>query len=217
MTVVAIDGPAAAGKSTVARRVAQSLGFRYLDSGAMYRAVALAALEAGVDLGDSASLEELVGSLEIRMRDDSITVDSKDVTTEIRDERVSRAVSAVAADEGVRRAMTQRQQFLAQEGDIVIEGRDIGAAITPGAEVKIFLTASTRERARRRCRQLGLAEDCRTIAEIEESLVARDSADASRTASPFVKAPDAVVVDSTSRGVDEVVEEVLSLVREVLE
>ncbi|MDQ3752317.1 MAG: (d)CMP kinase [Actinomycetota bacterium] len=211
MTVIAIDGPAGAGKSTVARRVAAALGFRHLDTGAMYRAVALAALERGVEPAQTAALERLAADIDLVIEGDRVLIDGRDVSTQLRDPRVTRAVSAYSAVPGVRAVLLRRQRELAMQRDVVMEGRDIGAAVVPDAALKIFLTASIRERALRRLADQDTVQPLE-LAELETSIAARDEADATRTASPFVRAPDAVVVDSTGRDVEGVVAEVLSLI-----
>jgi cytidylate kinase len=184
--LVAIDGPAGAGKSTVAGAVADALGFTYLDSGAMYRAVALAAPR------DPATLD-------LRFDGDRVLLDGEDVSAAIRAPEVAQEASRRAADPAVRAAMVRRQRALLAEGDWVAEGRDIGTVVAPGAELKVWLTASLAERARRR----GLDP-----AEVAE----RDERDASRQHSPMVAAGDAVEVDSTGLSVDEVVERIVGLV-----
>ena len=213
MTVVAIDGPAGAGKSTVARRVASALGYRHLDTGAMYRAVALAALERGLGPEQAASLEQLAADLDLAIEGDRVLVEGRDVSARVRQPDVTRAVSAYSAVPGVRAALVHRQRELAAQRDVVMEGRDIGTAVVPDAGIKIFLTASIRERALRRLADQG-ADGAATLAEHEASIAARDEADATRAASPFVRAPDAVVVDSTGKDVDDVVAELLALVGE---
>ncbi len=213
MTVVAIDGPAGAGKSTVARRVASALGYRHLDTGAMYRAVALAALERGLGPEQAASLEQLAADLDLAIEGDRVLVEGRDVSARVRQPDVTRAVSAYSAVPGVRAALVHRQRELAAQRDVVMEGRDIGTAVVPDAGIKIFLTASIRERALRRLADQG-ADGAATLAEHEASIAARDEADATRAASPFVRAPDAVVVDSTGKDVDDVVAELLLLIGE---
>ncbi len=217
VSVVAIDGPAGAGKSTVARAVAHKLGFAYLDTGAMYRAVALEALERGIDLEDETGLTALTEEVEIDLRENVVLLNGRDVSRGIREERVTAAVSKVAAVPGVRRAMAARQGAWAEAGDVVMEGRDIGSAVAPDAAVKIFLTAGIEERAARRAHQLGLATDESSLRELSESMAGRDRADAERSTSPFVMAPGAVVVDSTAKGIDEVVDEIAVAVRSALE
>ena len=212
--IVAIDGPAAAGKGTVARALAARLGWRYLDTGAMYRAVALSALDQEIPLGDADATARVAGSARLSIDGERVRLDGHDVTDRIRAPEVTRAVSTVAAHPSVRSELVKRQRdLIASEGDVVMEGRDIGTTVAPKAEVKIFLTASLPERALRRCRQLGLTENPQTLAALEQELAARDRADQARRASPFRKADDAVVVDSTGRSVEDVVDEIASIVR----
>jgi len=217
MTVIAIDGPAGAGKSTVARAVALRLGFEYLDTGAMYRTLALAALEQKTDLGDEDALTALAKSIDIELEDDVVTLNGTDVSSAIRSDDVTAIVSKVAAVEGVRRAMAARQRARAEGGNLVMEGRDIGSAVVPAADVKIFLTASRDERAHRRARQLGLATDEMSLEELARSIEQRDRADAERKASPFVRASDAVVVDSTGKDIGTVVEEIATAARRAID
>ena len=200
--IVAIDGPAGAGKSTVARGVARALGFTYLDSGAMYRCVALAVLEGGGEPADVARAIEL----EVGER---VLLDGRDVTEAIRAPEVSEAASRVAADPGVREALVERQRELMSSGNWVAEGRDIGTVVAPGAEVKVFLTASGEERARRRAAELGADPD--TVL-AEQAL--RDERDRTREHSPLEAAPGAIELDTTGLSVDEVVERIAGLVRE---
>ncbi len=214
--MIAIDGPSAAGKSTVARVAARRLGWRYLDTGALYRAVALAALRDEIDPTDGGSVGRLAASARIESDHDRVELDGSDVTSRVRAEDVTRAVSAVSAHPQVRSALLERQRDAARRYDVVIEGRDIGTAVAPDARVKIWLTASLPERARRRCLQLGLDCDDTTLARIERDLTARDDADSSRAASPLKRPRDAVTIDSTDKSVDEVVEEIVALARSVL-
>jgi cytidylate kinase len=211
MTVVAIDGPAGAGKSTVARRVAAALGYRHLDTGAMYRAVALAALERGVGPEDAAALGRLAEGLDLVVEGDRVSLGGRDVSTRIRQPDVTEAVSGISAVPGVREVLMRRQRELAAQRDVVMEGRDIGSAVVPDASVKIFLTASIRERALRR-RADHAADDPVELDKLEASIAARDAADRDRATSPFVRAAQAVIVDSTGKSVDEVVDEVLTVV-----
>jgi CMP/dCMP kinase len=198
--VVAIDGPAGAGKSSVARGVARALGFTYLDSGAMYRCVALAALERGVTPAQVAS------SIHIELGD-RILLDGRDVTEAIRAPAVSEAASQAAADPAVRRAMVAEQRRLLSSGDWVAEGRDIGTVVAPEAEVKVFLTADPVERARRRAAELRV--DPATV--LAEQTI-RDQRDRTREHSPLQPAPGAVVIDTTGLTLEEVVERVVDLV-----
>jgi cytidylate kinase len=216
VSVVAIDGPAGAGKSTVARRVAEALGFSYLDTGAMYRAVALVALERGVPLDDAKALARLVKETAVETAGDRTTVDGRDVSARIRDADVTAAASLVAAHRAVREALVGRQRKLAQERDIVMEGRDIATAVAPDATVKVFLSASLEERARRRLAQLGRPNDSGALAELRASLASRDRADADREASPFAKAQGAIEIDSTHKSIHEVVREIVEAARGAL-
>lgn len=211
--IVAIDGPAGAGKSTVARAVAHALGFTYLDTGALYRTVALAALEKGVDPGDGRALGDLAAATAIEPSGDRVLMGARDVTERIREADVTELVSVISAHPEVRGALLRLQQKAAGSGDIVIEGRDIGTAVAPGAPVKIFLTASPVERAKRRAAQLGLPLDDATLKELTEDLVKRDLADATRSSSPLTKAPDATEVDTTDMSRDAVVEEIVARAR----
>ena len=200
--VIAIDGPAGAGKSSVARSVAERLGFTYLDSGAMYRTVALAALEQGVEPA------ALADAIRIELGD-RVQLDGRDVTREIRSPRLSEAASRAAADPLVRAAMVAHQRRLLSEGDWVAEGRDIGTVVAPQAELKVFLTADPASRARRRARELGI--DARQVL-AEQAL--RDQRDATRAHSPLQPASDAVLIDTTSLTLDQVVDRIIGLVAE---
>jgi cytidylate kinase len=199
--IVAIDGPAGAGKSSVARAVARDLGFTYLDSGAMYRSVALAALERG--------LEPAAVAPELRIElGDRVLLDGRDVTSEIRAPFISEHASRAAADPAVRAAMVKEQRRLLSSGDWVAEGRDIGTVVAPQAELKVFLTASPEERARRRAAELD--GDLATV--LAEQAI-RDHRDSGRQHSPLVAAPDAVLIDTTGLSLPDVVERIAGLVR----
>jgi len=209
MTVVAIDGPAGAGKSTVARALARRLGFTYLDTGAMYRAVALGALraeEGTAELARRAAEVAARSRLEVGER---VRLDGEDVTEAIRAPAVSEAASRVAADPAVRRAVVAQQRRLLASGNWVAEGRDIGTVVAPEAAVKVYLTADPRERARRRAAELG-ADPEQVLAE----QAIRDARDRSREHSPLRPAPDAVELDTTGLSVEQAVERVAALVRQ---
>lgn len=207
--VIAIDGPAGSGKSTVGRAVAERLGLPYLDTGAMYRSVAFAALRAGIDPEDADAVAAIVGDLDIRVEDGVVTVDGVDATIEIRGPEVTRAVSTVAANPAVRAVLRERQRrWVADRGGGVVEGRDIGTVVFPDALLKLYLTASPEARAGRRAKEV-TDLDYETVA---ADLARRDALDQGRADSPLAQAPDAVVVDTTDRGVEEIVAEVLDLV-----
>jgi cytidylate kinase len=202
MTVVAIDGPAGAGKSTVARAVAEALGFVYLDSGAMYRSVALAALRRGADPA------AIAGSVRIEPGE-GVLLDGEDVTDQIRTPDVSEAASRAAADPAVREAMVAQQRQLLSKGNWVVEGRDIGTVVAPDAELKLFITAEPRERARRRAAELGA--DVETV--LAEQQI-RDQRDQAREHSPLRPAPRAIVLDTTNLDLQQVVERVAAMARQ---
>ena len=206
MHVIAIDGPAGSGKSTVARAVARHLGLAYLDTGAMYRSVAFAALRRGIDVNDAEAVGRLAQQVEMEIGA-TVRVDGVDATVEIRGPEVTRAVSVVAANPEVRREMVRRQRdWVSVHGGAVVEGRDIGSVVFPNAELKVFLTASDDERARRRSQEMRDLDYDTVAADIAR----RDLLDSTRTASPLVVAEDAVVVDTSGRTIEEIVEEVLT-------
>jgi len=205
--IVAIDGPAGAGKSTVARALAERLGFRYLDTGAMYRAVTWLAMQRGIDLGAGDELASLAAAEPVVFDEsDRVWIGGTDVTASIRDQRVDRMVPVVAAHPAVREVMRQRQRQLGHEGDVVIEGRDIGTVVAPDAEVKVYLVADRAERERRRMADRpGIGADA-----LATDLRARDEKDAER----MQPAPDAQEIDTTDLRVEDVVERIEELVRE---
>lgn len=220
--IVAIDGPAGSGKSTVARALARRCGFTYLDTGAMYRSVALLALERGAALDDEASLEAIAREANVGFGKDgqgnqTVLIGERDVTLEIRTPAVDSAVSVVAGVPAVRSIMVDRQRALANGTDAVAEGRDIGTVVFPAAEVKVFLTASPRARARRRAdqnrdRQTQGTRFETSEAEVLAAIVERDRLDSTRAVSPLAAAHDAVHIDSSELDVDEVVARIEQLV-----
>lgn len=208
MRVIAIDGPAGAGKSTIARALAARLKLQYLDTGAMYRAVTWAALQRNIAVEDRDLVAELARELTVDVRKDVVLVDEVDVTTAIRTPEITAAVSAVAANSGVRAEMRARQKAWAVErGGGVIEGRDIGSVVFPDAELKLYLTASPRTRAERRVAEAGGDVD-----EIERALAARDHYDSNRADSPLTTADGSVVVDTTGLGIEEVLAKIEALI-----
>jgi cytidylate kinase len=207
--VIAIDGPAGAGKSTVARAVADTLSFTFLDSGAMYRCVALAALRSGTDPGDAGPVGSLAGALRIDFEDGRVVLDGEDVSAAIRDPHVTEAASRVSVHAQVREAMVARQRQLIEAGCYVAEGRDIGTVVSPDAPLKVFLTATAEERARRRAAQTGEDEAAVLAAQRE-----RDERDETRQHSALRAAEDAVEIDTTGLPLGEVVSRVVALAHE---
>jgi cytidylate kinase len=208
--IVAIDGPAGAGKSTVARALAHRMGVQYLDTGAMYRAVTWLALRSGCDLSDDQAVGEVAERCVLHVGLDDVVVDGHDVTQEIRQSEVTKAVSIVAANPRVRTEMRRRQrQWGEARGGGVIEGRDIGTVVFPDAIAKLFLTANPRVRAERRVAEVGGDVD-----EIEAQIVERDRLDSTRSDSPLAESSDAIVIDTSDKSVGEVVDELVRLVEE---
>lgn len=207
LLVIAIDGPAGSGKSTVGRRLAQELGLDYLDTGAMYRGVTFAALRRGIDPDDAEVVGRLAEQVELTVADGQVVVDGADATIEIRGPEVTRAVSLVAANPAVRRELVRRQrEWAAQRGGGVMEGRDIGSVVFPDAALKVYLTASPEVRAQRRSKEV-TDLDYETVA---ADLARRDALDQGREASPLALADGAVEVDTTGRDVDEIVADLVS-------
>jgi cytidylate kinase len=213
--IVAIDGPAGAGKSTLARRAAARLGFVYIDTGAMYRVVALLAARADVSVEEELKLEQLAAAAEIELTPAGrVLANGEDVSVAIRAPEISQAASKVSALAGVRRAMVRLQRQMGALHSVVMEGRDIGSVVFPEAQVKVFLDANPAERAARRIAELhakGVAVDA---AEVEREMRERDQRDRTRSEAPLLQAPDAVYLDSTGRSPDEVEEAILQIVRE---
>jgi CMP/dCMP kinase len=212
--VVAIDGPAGAGKSTIAKRVAAKLGAVYIDTGAMYRAIALAALRSGVDLTDADRLESLARGAEIRFEPGGsrVLLNGEDVTDAIRRPEISPAASKVSAIPGVRRALVEKQRQMGAAGSVVMEGRDIGTVVFPNAEVKVFLDANPEVRAARRVRELEEKGPAPPAAEVAREIRERDHRDSTRADSPLTRAADSVLLDTTSMSLDQVEQAILEIV-----
>lgn len=217
---IAIDGPAGAGKSTIARALADKLGARYLDTGAMYRAVALLAERAGVDPGDGEAMERILPNADIAVRYDDagvqhVYLSGEDVTGQLRTNSISMGASMVGLLMAVRRKLTELQRRVAEENDVVMDGRDITTNVLPDTPYKFYLTASVEERARRRYQQLlRRGGTDKTLEEIEREIAARDKNDMERDYMPLRRAEDAVLIDSSSLTIDEVTEQMLRLIRE---
>ncbi len=217
MTVVAIDGPTGSGKSTVARRVAERLGYLYLDTGAMYRAVGLLAGEAGVALDDEAAVVSIAAAAELRFDGDGrVFAGDRDLSELIRSLEMGAAASVVSVLPGVRRLLVDRQRTLGAGADIVMEGRDIGTNVFPDAEVKLFLTARPEVRAARRADELCARGEEVDVDAVLDALRERDRRDSEREVAPLCKAADAVEVDTSALTLDEVVDAVIAVVRETV-
>jgi len=210
---VAIDGPAGAGKSTIAKRVASRLQFTYIDTGAMYRAVALWAWRQGVAFDDMHRLEQLANASEIDLAPGKIVLNGEDVSDAIRVPEVSNGASRIAVIPGVRRAMVAKQRELGRRMSAVMEGRDIGTVVFPDADVKIYLDAAVAERVRRRLQEMRAKGDPITEAELTAQIQERDLRDSTRADAPLSQAPDAIYLDSTGMSIEEVEEAILKLVR----
>jgi cytidylate kinase len=213
--IIAIDGPSGAGKGTVARAIAAELGYRHVDSGAMYRAVGWKARAAGISLDDERAVASLASGSRLLVTTTQVEIDGTDVTRAIRTPEVDRAAAAVARLPSVRAVLVERQRQMGDGGGIVMEGRDIGTVVFPAADVKLYLDASPDERARRRAADpahSGPGE----VAAVATALTERDEIDRTRAASPLYAAPDAIVMDTTGRSVDEIVREVLEIVKRKL-
>ena len=213
LRVIAIDGPVGAGKSTVARALAQRLGYRYVDTGAMYRSVAWQATHGGIDLNDRAAVAEVARAIEIEFVPGAggqrVVAQGTDVTEAIRSPRMSEGASVVSAYPEVREALVALQRRMGEGGGVVMEGRDIGTVVFPNAEVKIYLDASLDNRARRRHEELRAKGEAITFEGVREALRERDHRDSTRAHSPLRAAPDAVVIDSTTLTVAQVVDEIM--------
>ncbi|MGQ9454442.1 MAG: (d)CMP kinase [Armatimonadota bacterium] len=218
--IIAIDGPAGAGKSTVAKGVADRLGYIYIDTGAMYRAVAWKVLKEGIPLTDHAKITALASRLDIRFEKingtQRIFVDGEDVTEAIRSPEATHLSSPVSAIKGVRKCLSELQRKMGEAGGVVMDGRDIGTAVFPNAEIKVFLTASAEERARRRTdqlREMGIEAD---VNEVKQELIERDLRDSSRPEAPLKQAPDAVLIETDSMTVDQVIQTIIDLHNKIM-
>ena len=214
---IAIDGPAGAGKSTIAKRVAKELSFIYVDTGAMYRSIALGLLRGGVDIEDTQALEKALEQIEVSIgyenHEQQVFLNQENVSGLIRTEEVSRMASAASAKPQVRAKLTELQRSLARREDVLMDGRDIGTMILPDAQLKIYLTASVHTRALRRYKELiERGEDC-SLEDIEKDIEERDYRDMHRETAPLCQAEDAVLIDSSEMTIDEVVERIISLAK----
>ena len=212
--IIAIDGPSGAGKGTVARAIAETLGYRHIDSGAMYRAIAWKSLRDGMALDDEESVARTAERSQIEMIGGRTTIDGEDVTRAIRTPEIDRAAASVARLPKVRQILVARQRRLGDAGGIVMEGRDIGTVVFPDADVKIYLDASADERARRRANDPAHSGVPAQVSDVATLLSERDRLDQTRTASPLYAAPDARFVDTTGKDVEDVVQEVMEIVNE---
>ncbi len=217
---IAIDGPAAAGKSTIAKLTAERLGYTYIDTGAMYRALTYKALKAGIHINDGKSLKQLLVETEILLtpsnNGQAVLVNGCDVTEEIRSSEVTAAVSTVAAHGEVRELMVDKQRALSDRSGVVMDGRDIGTDVLPDAELKVFMTASVEERALRRHAENGMRGIDSSLEQLKREISERDRADSERKVSPLRQAEDAIFLDTTSMSIKEVAEEICRLAKERL-
>ena len=210
--ILAIDGPSGVGKGTVSRALAEALGYRHIDTGAMYRAVAWTARAQGVPLDNEAAVADLAARVELSMAGGAVIVNGVDVTRAIRTPEMDQAAAAVARMPRVRAVLVDRQRALGRPGGVVMEGRDIGTVVFPDADVKIYLDASPEERARRRAADPAHVGTSKALTDVATALAARDQSDQTRAASPLTIAPDAVLVDTTGLAIDDVVARVLEVV-----
>jgi cytidylate kinase len=216
--IIAIDGPSGAGKSTLGRMIARELGYLYIDTGAMYRAVALAVIKSGVSLNDARGVAAVAAKADIKLEGDpeslGVSVNGKDVSEEIRTEEVSHAASIISTISEVRSNLVERQRKMGERGRVVLDGRDIGTVVFPDADIKFFLTAQPQERAERRFKEDRLRERDVTFAETLTDINTRDQRDSTRADSPLAIAESAIVIDSTDLSIEEVGERMLAVIRE---
>lgn len=216
--IIAIDGPSGAGKSTLGRMIAREMGYLYIDTGAMYRAVALAVIESNVRLNDAQRVAEVAEGADIKLEGDPdslrVSLNGRDISEEIRTEEVSHASSVISTIPEVRRTLVERQRMMGRRGRVVLDGRDIGTVVFPNADVKFFLTAQPQERASRRYKEDRLKERDVTFEETFTDITTRDQRDSTREDSPLAIAENAVVIDSTDLSIEEVAERMLAVIRE---
>ena len=214
---IAIDGPAGAGKSTIAKKVAKKMGYIYVDTGAMYRAMALFMIKQGIDPGDATSIEEAckIADISIEYRDGEqvVLLNGENVNAYLRTEEVGNMASVTSVNAKVREKLVELQQKLAKTKDVVMDGRDIGTVVLPNAEVKVYLTASSLVRAQRRALELEAKGENADLSKIEADIIERDNRDMTRAISPLKQAEDATLIDSSYMTIDEVVEAILNLVK----
>ncbi len=209
--IIAIDGPAGSGKSTISREVAKELGMVYLDTGAMYRLFTLKVLEEDISFDDKGKIMELLENLDIDIKDDRFYLDGKNVSEEIRRPNVSENVSKISTLKEVREKMVKLQRNFAESKDVILDGRDIGTVVFPNAEIKIFLVADPMERARRRHKELIEKGENISLDEIYENIVKRDEIDSGRETAPLKKAKDSIEIDTTNKNIEEVKKEILGI------
>lgn len=218
--VIAIDGPAGAGKSTTAKEIALRLGYKYIDTGAMYRAITLLALEKGISMDSEAELTQIAQAAEINFaplqkEKNIVYLNGRDVTEAIRSSEVNANVSLVATIAGVREALVEKQRLMAKSGGVIMDGRDIGTVVLPQADLKIFLTASLETRAQRRLEEVQSSGGAANYAQIKENLNTRDEIDSGREVAPLKKADDAIEIDTTGYSIEEVVDKIIQLAKGV--